>query len=81
MDWKALKEKAIVFKDKAISTSIDAANKAVDFADKNMKNTALALKVWADYEKVKNEKLLVIVAGSTENDEYKKLIAKMPLFL
>jgi hypothetical protein len=25
--------------------------------------------------------LLVIVAGSTENDEYKKLIAKMPLFL
>lgn len=81
MDWNSLKTKALEFKDKAVTASIDAANKAVDFADKNMKNTALALKVWADYEKVKGEKILVILAGSVDNVEYKKLIAKMPLFL
>jgi len=81
MDWKALKDKALELKDKAVSVSIDAANKAVDFADKNMKNTPIAIKNSADYEKVRGEKILVIIAGSTDNVEYKKLIAKMPLFL
>lgn len=81
MDWKALKEKALELKDKAVSASKDAASKAVDFADKNMKNTVIALKNMADYEKVRGEKLLVIIAGNAENVEYKKLIAKMPLFL
>ena len=81
MDWKALKDKALVFKDKAVSASVDAANKAVDFADKNMKNTAIAIKVSADFEKVRGEKILALIAGTTENTEYKKLLAKMPLFL
>jgi Fe-S-cluster formation regulator IscX/YfhJ len=81
MDWKALKDKALELKDKAVTASMDVANKAVDFADKNMKNTAIALKNMADYEKVRGEKILVIIVGNVENTEYKKLIAKMPLFL
>lgn len=80
MDWKALKDKALNLKDKAVSTSIDLANKTMSFADKNMKNTAVALKVLADFEKSKEEKILVIIAGSLESVEYKKLIAQMPLF-
>ena len=81
MDWKALKDKALELKDKAIVVSKDAANKAVDFADKNMKNTAIAIKNLADYEKARGEKILVIIAGTTDNADYKVLIAKMPLFL
>lgn len=62
MDWKALKDKALNLKDKAVSTSKDLANKTMSFADKNMKNTAVALKVLADFEKSKEEKILVIIA-------------------
>ena len=81
MDWKSLKDKALSIKDKAVATTLEYTDKAVAFADKNLKNTALALKISADFEKAKSEKILVIIAGTTENGDYKKLLAKIPLLL
>ncbi|MDD2487763.1 MAG: hypothetical protein PHS92_05335 [Candidatus Gracilibacteria bacterium] len=91
MDWNKLKERAITFKDKAMDMKDKAVElaekgkeykqKAIDFGSDTINKTPMALKIMADYEKVKADKYLVILFLKKDEDESKKLLLQMPVIM
>ncbi len=86
------KDKAVQFKDKAVdktmefwSKAVDKTkelwSKAVDLTSDAISKIPVALKVLADFEKVKNDKLLTILFFDRENEDSKKIILQVPLII
>ena len=86
MDWNKLKnqalwlkDKALEYKDIAVQKSQEFWEKAVDFTSNTVSKTPIAIKVIADFDKVKSDKILVIFWIKKDDDESKKLLLQMPI--
>ncbi len=75
------KDKAVELKDKAIDKTKDLWDKALNLTSETISKTPIALKIFADFEKIKNDKLLVILFTDKNEDESKKLLLQIPLIL
>lgn len=88
MDWKNLKDKALKFKDKAVEYSWVAYEKskeytniAIDKTWQALAQTPLAMKIVADFEKIKDDKLVVLLFINKDEKESKKILLTMPVIL
>lgn len=88
MDWNKLKEKAITLKDKAqviadkwLEQWKIYGNKALEFSSDTINKTPMALKIMTDFEKVKNDKYLVIFFLKKEEAESSKILLQMPIIM
>ncbi len=86
------KDKAIQLKDqtldkakelwsKAADKTKELWSKAADFTSDTISKIPVALKILADFEKVKNDKLLVILFFDKETEDSKKMILQIPLII
>lgn len=95
MDWKNLKEKAKIVSWEALKYSKEAVKYskialekwkeyseiAVDKTWKALASSPIALKILADFEKVKDSPILAILFVDKKNDDSKKMLLKMPIIL
>lgn len=95
MDWKNLKEKAKIASAEALKYSKEAVKYskialekgkeyseiAIDKTWKALANTPIALKIMADFEKVKDSSILAILFVDKNNEESKKMLLTMPIIL
>lgn len=88
MDWNSFKKKALETKDKAVELWKKwivewkkYSEKAIEFSKDKIDNAPVFLKTKEDFEKVKNDKKLIILFLNKDNTESKKLKLQMPVII
>jgi len=88
MDWNKIKEKAFELKNKAVEIkdiSLEKwkqySSKALEYTSDTINKTPIALKIMADFEKIKNDKILIVFFLKKENEESKKILLMMPVIM